>query len=73
MHGELLKCQNPPCLTAYDWRKSSSRFLKMTFCSYTCERAANGFLIEDFDDVVQDTWKKEIIRARLYGAGALAQ
>ncbi|HEY6008327.1 MAG TPA: hypothetical protein VIU40_08395 [Geobacteraceae bacterium] len=42
------------CHTMYDWRSSSSRFLKMTYCSYWCELKVNGFLIEDIDRVFQE-------------------
>lgn len=67
MPEQFRNCQRPGCLCVYDWRKSSSRFLKLTFCSYTCERSTNGFLIEDFDYVTRDTWKRDVIRERLYG------
>lgn len=39
------------CGQLYDWRKSTSRYLKLTFCGFWCERKSNGFLIEDFDRV----------------------
>lgn len=39
------------CGAVYDWRKSTSRYLRMTVDSYTCERKLNGCLIEDFDGV----------------------
>ena len=34
------------CATPYDWRRSSSKSLKMTYCSVLCERASLGFTIE---------------------------
>ena len=34
------------CATAYDWRRSGSRWLKMTYCGVICERADLGFTIE---------------------------
>ena len=34
------------CSLKYDWRKSPSSSLKMTYCSSLCERAALGFTIE---------------------------
>lgn len=34
------------CGTPYDWRRSASRSLKMTYCGVICERADLGFTIE---------------------------
>lgn len=34
------------CGLQYDWRRSPSSSLKMTFCGSLCERAALGFTIE---------------------------
>ena len=34
------------CSTAYDWRRSSSSSLKMTYCGVLCERGGLGFTIE---------------------------
>jgi len=34
------------CSLPYDWRKSPSGSLKMTFCGSMCERAHLGFTIE---------------------------
>ena len=34
------------CGLRYDWRKSPSTALKMTYCSSLCERADLGFTIE---------------------------
>ncbi|MBA4180417.1 MAG: hypothetical protein C0506_07505 [Anaerolinea sp.] len=34
------------CGLRYDWRKSPSTTLKMTYCSSLCERADLGFTIE---------------------------
>lgn len=34
------------CSIKYDWRKSPSSSLKMTYCSSLCERADLGFTIE---------------------------
>ena len=38
-----VRCQMP-----YDWRKSSSWTLKMTYCSTLCERGGLGFTLETF-------------------------
>lgn len=35
------------CGFPYQWRRSTSRSLKMTFCSITCERDELGTTIED--------------------------
>ncbi len=34
------------CRSTYDWRKSASSSLKMTYCSAICERNSLGFTIE---------------------------
>lgn len=34
------------CGVRYDWRRSPSSSLKMTYCGSLCERAALGFTIE---------------------------
>ncbi len=34
------------CGLRYDWRRSPSLSLKMTYCSSLCERGALGFTIE---------------------------
>jgi len=34
------------CGQRYDWRKSPSSTLKMTYCSSLCERADLGFTLE---------------------------
>lgn len=34
------------CGLRYDWRRSPSSSLKMTYCGSLCERAALGFTIE---------------------------
>ena len=34
------------CGVRYDWRRSPSGSLKMTYCSSLCERADLGFTIE---------------------------
>jgi hypothetical protein len=37
-------CQH--CGAAYDWRRSPSSSLKMTYCGSLCEKADLGFTIE---------------------------
>ena len=34
------------CLAAYDWRRSSSSSLKMTYCGVLCERGGLGFTLD---------------------------
>lgn len=54
------------CGSVYAWRQSSSRYLKMTFCTFSCERKANGCLIDDFDYVkrtgLTPTQREELAR-----------
>lgn len=45
MTSTLIRCLR--CQTPYEWRKSSSLSLKMTYCGSMCEIAANGHTIED--------------------------
>ena len=45
MYGEHMRtCDR--CNTPYDWRRSSSSSLKMTYCGALCEKADLGFTIE---------------------------
>lgn len=45
MHFSNIKvCQR--CGLRYDWRKSPSSSLKMTYCSSLCERGDLGFTLE---------------------------
>lgn len=41
---DLRLCEH--CGTPYDWRRSASRSLKMTYCGVICEKADLGFTIE---------------------------
>jgi hypothetical protein len=34
------------CASPYDWRRSTSGCLKMTYCGVLCERGGLGFTIE---------------------------
>lgn len=40
----IRNCQH--CATPYDWRRSASSSLKMTYCGALCEKADLGFTIE---------------------------
>jgi endogenous inhibitor of DNA gyrase (YacG/DUF329 family) len=42
--GNIKRCRR--CGQRYDWRKSPSSTLKMTYCSSLCERADLGFTLE---------------------------
>lgn len=42
--NHIRNCQH--CGLRYDWRRSPSSSLKMTYCGSLCERAALGFTIE---------------------------
>ena len=48
----LRRCRH--CGTAYDWRKSPSGSLKMTYCGSLCERADLGFTIEALLEIKRD-------------------
>lgn len=41
---DLRLCEH--CGTPYDWRRSASRSLKMTYCGVICEKADLGFTME---------------------------
>jgi hypothetical protein len=44
MRSELRTCGR--CGRRYDWRRSTSTSLKMTFCGVLCERGALGFTLD---------------------------
>lgn len=44
MQGNMRTCQR--CGAPYDWRRSASAYLKMTYCGSLCEKADLGFTIE---------------------------
>lgn len=44
MNRHMRACQR--CGVTYDWRRSPSSSLKMTYCGTLCERGALGFTIE---------------------------
>lgn len=47
LNDEQRRCTR--CGSIYEWRKSSSRSLKLTYCTFSCERISLGFLLEDLD------------------------
>lgn len=49
------------CEAPYDWRRSPSTSLKMTYCGSLCERADLGFTIEALladAQVVRSAWRE---------------
>ena len=44
MHNNMRVCQH--CGLPYDWRRSPSGSLKMTYCGSLCEKADLGFTLE---------------------------
>jgi len=57
--GHMRVCQH--CRLPYDWRRSPSGSLKMTYCGSLCERADLGFTIEallEESHVVRSEWKE---------------
>ncbi len=44
MTNHMRVCQH--CALPYDWRRSPSGSLKMTYCGSLCEKADLGFTIE---------------------------
>ncbi|WP_322796053.1 hypothetical protein [Tepidiforma sp.] len=58
MQDHIRICQR--CGMTYDWRRSPSSSLKMTYCGSLCEKADLGFTIEallrEFE-VVQPAWR----------------
>lgn len=52
------------CKFPYNWRKSTSKYLKMTFCCFTHERFANGCLIEDILDTQRTGYPLQEIAGR---------
>ena len=51
MTNNMRVCQH--CGLPYDWRRSPSGSLKMTYCGSLCERADLGFTIETLLNDVQ--------------------
>jgi hypothetical protein len=44
------------CGLPYDWRRSPSGSLKMTYCGSLCERADMGFTIESILQTERSPW-----------------
>lgn len=42
--SHMKECQN--CGLRYDWRRSPSSYLKMTYCGSICEKRHLGFTID---------------------------
>jgi len=59
MTTNMRVCQH--CGSPYDWRRSPSTSLKMTYCGSLCEKADLGFTIESLlgqMQVVRLDWKE---------------
>ena len=59
MESHIRVCQH--CSLPYDWRRSPSGSLKMTYCGSLCERADLGFTIEGLlaeRHVVRSDWRQ---------------
>ncbi len=57
--GHMRVCQH--CQVPYDWRRSPSGSLKMTYCGSLCEKAHLGFTMEALlneHHVVRSEWKE---------------
>lgn len=50
------------CARPYDWHRSSSWSLKLTFCSKTCEQARNTYSIEELLSAKPEHWLHEALR-----------
>ena len=56
--GNMRTCEH--CKVPYDWRRSASSSLKMTYCGSMCEKASLGFTIEALlaaTDPSTNSWK----------------
>lgn len=59
MTSHIRTCQH--CGLPYDWRRSPSGSLKMTYCGSLCERAGLGFTIDGLLGemrVVRTAWRE---------------
>ena len=59
MNSHMRTCER--CGVPYDWRRSPSTSLKMTYCGSLCERAGLGFTIDTLIgevEIVRSTWRE---------------
>lgn len=59
MSTNMRTCEH--CGIAYDWRRSPSTSLKMTYCGSLCERAGLGFTIDAVIgevQIVRSAWRE---------------
>ena len=59
MNSHMRTCER--CGVPYDWRRSPSTSLKMTYCGSLCERAGLGFTIDTLIGevkIVRSTWRE---------------
>lgn len=58
MNSHMRTCEH--CGIPYDWRRSPSTSLKMTYCGSLCERAGLGFTIDTLIgevEIVRSAWR----------------
>jgi len=58
MSTHMRTCEH--CGIPYDWRRSPSSSLKMTYCGSLCERADLGFTIDTLIgevEIVRSAWR----------------
>ncbi len=58
MNSNMRTCEH--CGIPYDWRRSPSTSLKMTYCGSLCERAGLGFTIDTLIgevEIVRSAWR----------------
>lgn len=55
----IRRCEH--CELPYDWRRSGSWSLKLTFCTSLCEKAANTYTIEELLSARPEHWAWEVI------------
>lgn len=58
MSTNMRVCEH--CGIPYDWRRSPSTSLKMTYCGSLCERANLGFTLDTFFgevEVARSAWR----------------
>lgn len=59
MTTHMRTCEH--CGIAYDWRRSPSTSLKMTYCGSLCERAGLGFTIDAVIgevQIIRSAWRE---------------
>jgi hypothetical protein len=61
--SDLRNCRR--CSVTYNWKRSPSSSLKMTYCGSLCEKADLGFTIEALlKDLRREAWRRDLAAAR---------